>query len=153
MLVGKPAEQHRIPTKIMTWMEAMAQTTVPKICLIIRKAYGMAISNMCGTNSGPDFIGAMTTAEISFMSAEAAANVVYNRRIEAAANPEEERARLIKQMELESAPFPAAHAGVIDDVIDPRDTRKWLIDKLEFLRRCRGTFVSDNKLQLWPTGI
>ena len=152
-LVGKPAEQKRIPTKIMTWMEAMAFSTVPKITIIIRKAYGMAISNMCGTNCGPDFIAAMTTAEISFMSPEAAANVVYLRRIEAAADPEMERAKLIKQMELESSPFPAAAVGLLDDVIDPRDTRKYIIDKLEFLRKCKGNFISDNRLQLWPTGF
>ena len=152
-LVGRPAEQKRIPTKIMTWMEAMAFSTVPKICIIIRKAYGMAISNMCGTNCGPDFIAAMTTAEISFMSPEAAANVVYLRRIEAAENPEEERARLIRQMELESSPFPAAAVGLLDDVIDPRDVRRYLIGKLEFLRQCKGDFIGETRLQLWPTGL
>jgi acetyl-CoA carboxylase carboxyltransferase component len=153
MLVGKPAEQKRIPTKIMTWMEAMAFSTVPKICVIIRKAYGMAISNMCGPNCGPDFIAALTTAEISFMSPEAAANVVYLRRIEASPNPEEERARLIKQMEYDSAPFPAAAVGLLDDVIDPRDTRKYIIDCLETLRNCKGNFIGDGKLRDWPTGF
>jgi len=152
-LVGKPAEQRRIPTKIMTWMEAMAMSTVPKISIIIRKAYGMAISNMCGTNCGPDVFAAMTTAEISFMSPEAAANVTYLRRIESAPNPEEERAKLIAQMQRESSPFPAAHAGLLDDVIDPRDTRKYLIDKLDYLRRCKGNFISETKLQTWPTGF
>jgi len=151
LLVGKPAEQRRLPTKIMTWMEAMAFTTVPKICIIVRKAYGMAISNMCGSNCGPDFIAALTTAEISFMSPEAAANVVYLRRIESAENPEEERARLIKQMQLESSPFPAAAVGLLDDVLDPRDTRKYIIDYLEILRKCRGDFISDTRLQSWPT--
>jgi acetyl-CoA carboxylase carboxyltransferase component len=153
MLVGKPAEQKRIPTKIMTWMEAMAFSTVPKICIIIRKAYGMAISNMCGPNCGPDFIAALTTAEISFMSPEAAANVVYLRRIEASANPEEERARLVRQMEYDSAPFPAAAVGLLDDVIDPRDTRKYIIDCLETLRKCKGNFIGEAKLQAWPTGL
>jgi acetyl-CoA carboxylase carboxyltransferase component len=152
-LVGRPAEQRRIPTKIMVWMEAMALATVPRITVIIRKAYGMAISNMVGTNCGPDFLAALTTAEISFMSPEAAANVVYLRRIESAPNPEEERAKLIKQMELESSPFPAAAAGLIDDVIDPRDTRKYIIDKLEFLRTCRGNFLSEHRLETWPTGF
>ncbi len=151
LLVGKPGEQRRLPTKIMTWMEAMAFTTVPKICIIVRKAYGMAISNMCGSNCGPDFIAALTTAEISFMSPEAAANVVYLRRIEAAENPEEERAKLIKQMQLESSPFPAAAVGLLDDVLDPRDTRKYIIDYLEILRKCRGDFISDTRLQSWPT--
>jgi len=153
LLVGTFAEQRRIPTKIMTWMEAMAFSTVPKITIIIRKGYGMAMSNMCATNCGPDFITAMTTAEISFMSPEAAANVVYSRRIETADDPEAERLNLIKQMELESSPFPAAMVGLLDDVIDPRDTRKYIIDKLEFLHKCKGNFISDHKLQSWPTGF
>ena len=152
-LVGKPAEYRRIPTKIMTWMEAMAMSTVPKITIIIRKAYGMAISNMCGTNCGPDFIAAMTTAEISFMSPEAAANVTYLRKIESAPNPAEERARLIAEMRRESSPFPAAQAGLLDDVIDPRDTRRYIIEKLNFLRQCKGDFIGENRLQTWPTGF
>ncbi len=152
-LVGKPAEQRRIPTKIMIWMEAMAMSTVPKITIIIRKAYGMAISNMCGTNCGPDVIAAMTTAEISFMSPEAAANVTYLRRIESAPDPAEERAKLIAQMQRESSPFAAAHAGLLDDVIDPRDVRKYIIDQLAYLRKCKGDFISETKLQTWPTGF
>ncbi|MEE8353160.1 MAG: carboxyl transferase domain-containing protein [Dehalococcoidales bacterium] len=152
-LVGRPAEQKRIPTKIMTWMEAMAFASVPKICVIIRKAYGMAISNMCGSNCGPDYIAAMTTAEISFMSPEAAANVVYLRRIEAADDPEAERAELIRQMGLESSPFPAAAVGLLDEILDPRDTRKYIIDRFEFLRKSKGDFVSEHYLQTWPTGL
>ena len=127
--------------------------SVPKICIIIRKAYGMAISNMCGSNCGPDYIAAMTTAEISFMSPEAAANVVYLRRIEAADDPEAERAELIHQMGLESSPFPAAAVGLLDEVLDPRDTRKYIIDRFEFLRKSKGDFVSEHYLQTWPTGL
>ena len=152
-LVGRPAEQKRIPTKIMTWMEALAFTTVPKITIIVRKAYGMGISNMCGTNCGPDFIAALTTAEISFMSPEAAANVVYFNRIEEAEDPEAEREKLIKEMEYGSAPWQAAAAGLLDDVIDPCDTRKYIIDCLDILRGQRGDFISKKYLQLWPTGF
>ena len=152
-LVGRPAEQKRIPTKLMVWMQTLAFSTVPKICIIVRKAYGMAISNMCGTNCGPDFIAAMTTAEISFMSPEAAANVVYLNRIEQAEDPEAERAKLIQEMEYASAPWPAAAVGLLDDVIDPRDTRKYIIDCLDILRGCKGDFISEKKLQAWPTGF
>ncbi|MDP2920163.1 MAG: carboxyl transferase domain-containing protein [Dehalococcoidia bacterium] len=152
-LVGRPAEQKRIPTKIIAWMQAIAFSTVPKMCIIIRKAYGMGISNMCGTNCGPDYIAALTTAEISFMSPEAAANVVYLRRIESAPDPKAERAQLIRQMERESSPFPAAHAGLLDDVLDPRDTRKYIIDCLETLRSHKGDFIGEHRLQGWPTGF
>ena len=152
-LVGSPAEQKRIPTKIMTWMQTLAFSTVPKICIIVRKAYGMAISNMCGPNCGPDFIAALTTAEISFMSPEAAANVTYLRRIEEAEDPKAEREKLIKEMEYQSSPWPAAAVGLLDDVLDPRDTREYIIDRLEILRGCKGNFISEKYLQRWPTGF
>lgn len=152
-LVGAPAEKRKIPLKIMVWMEALAFATVPKITIIVRKAYGMAISHMCGTNCGPDFIAAWPSADISFMSPEAAANVVYLRRIEAADDPQAEREKLIKQMEYESAPWQAAAKGLLDDVIDPGDTRKYIIDRLDILRGCRGGFISSKNLQSWPTGF
>ncbi len=134
-LVGRPAEKKRMPTKIMLWMEAM----------------GMAIPNMCSSNSGADIFSALTTAEFSFMSPEAAANVVFARRIEAADDPEAERAKLIKEITEESSPFAAAAAGLLDDIIDPRDTRKYIIDKFDFLRKSGGDFITQNRLQSWPT--
>lgn len=149
-LVGRPAEKKRMPTKIMLWMEALGFASVPRISIVIRKAYGMAISNMCGSNSGPDVFSAMTTAEFSFMSPEAAANVVYAKRIAAAEDPDAERARLIKEIATESSPFAAAAAGLLDDVIDPRDTRKYIIDKFEFLRRTGRDFISEHALSTWP---
>jgi len=152
-LVGRPAERKKIPTKIMVWLEALALSSVPKITVIVRKAYGMAISHMCGTNCGPDFIVAWPTADISFMSPEAAANTAFLRRIEAAEDPEAERARLIEEMQYESAPWRAAARGVLDDVIDPRDTRKYIIDCLDIIRGARGNFISKKLLQSWPTGF
>jgi len=106
-LVGRPAERGKIPTKIMVWLEALALCTVPKITVIVRKAYGMALSHMCGTNCGPDFIVAWPTAEISFMSPEAAANTAFFRRIQAAEDPEAEREKLIKEMQYASEPWEA----------------------------------------------
>ena len=152
-LVGKYAESRKVPLKIMRWMEALALATVPKITIIVRKAYGMAISHMCGTNCGPDFIVAWPTADISFMSPEAAANVVFLRKIEAAEDPEAEREKLIREMKYGSAPWEAAAKGVLDDVIDPRDTRRYIIDCLDIIRGARGDFISKKRLQSWPTGF
>ncbi len=149
-LVGRPAEKRRMPTKIMLWMEAMGFASVPRISIVIRKAYGMAISNMCGSNSGADIFSAMTTAEFSFMSPEAAANVVYSKRIEAAEDPEAEKARLIEEIATESSPFAAAAAGLLDDIIDPRETRKYIIDKFDFLRKTGRDFISNHSLESWP---
>jgi len=152
-LVGKDAERRKIPLKIMTWMEALSLATVPKITVIIRKAYGMGISNMCGPNCGADFISALTTSEISFMSPEAAANVVWSPRIAEADDPEAERQKLIKEMEYGSAPWEAAAAGWLDDVLDPQDTRKYIIDCLEIMHSRKNGFLSDKLLQNWPTGF
>jgi len=152
-LVGKPAERRKIPLKIMTWMEALALATVPKITLIIRKAYGMGISNMCGPNCGADFISALTTSEISFMSPEAAANVVWGREIANADDPVAERKKLIKEMEYGSEPWEAAATGWLDDVLDPRDARKYIIDCLEIMHNRKNGFISDKLLQNWPTGF
>jgi acetyl-CoA carboxylase carboxyltransferase component len=152
-LVGRPAERRKISLKIMTWMEALALASVPKITVIARKAYGMAISNMGGSNCGADFLVSMTTGEISFMSPESAANVVFRNRIEEAEDPEEERQKYIKQMEKDSAPWDAASVGLLEDVIDPRDTRKYIIDCLEIMHERRNGFISKKNLQSWPTGF
>ncbi|MBW2622398.1 MAG: hypothetical protein JRD68_05790, partial [Deltaproteobacteria bacterium] len=152
-LVGKPAEQRKIGLKIMTWMEALSLATVPKITVIARKAYGMGISNMCGPNCGADFIAALTTAEISFMSPEAAANVVWERHIAEADDPEAERERLIEEMQYGSAPWQASADGWLDTVLDPRDMRKYIIDCLEIMHERKNGFISDKLLQNWPTGF
>ncbi len=152
-LVGPAAEKRKMPVKIMVWLQALHLATVPKISIVLRKTYGMAMLNMCATMCEPDCMAAWPTAEISFMSPEAAANVVFKRKVEEAANPEEEKERLIKQMEKESAPWKAAEKALLDDVIDPRDTRRYLIDYLELLHGTRGGFTSQKYLQHWPTGF
>lgn len=152
-LVGRPAERRKIPLKIMRWLEALALSTVPKITVIVRKAYGMAISHMCGTNCGPDFIVAWPIADISFMSPEAAANTAFFYRIQQAQDPEAEKQKIIKEMEYESAPWNAVARGMLDDVIEPQDTRKYIINCLDIMRGARGNFLSKKRLQDWPTGF
>ena len=64
----------------------------------MRKAYGMAISNMCGSNCGADFLVSMTTGEISFMSPESVANVAFRNRIDEADDPEAERQKYLQSL-------------------------------------------------------
>ena len=153
LLGGKASEQKRLPTKVMHWLQALAFTTVPKITIVVRKSYGMAASSMCGPNSGPDFVGGLITADIRAMSPETATNVVYKSRIEEAEDPGAEREKLINQMEELSTPWQAAATGLLDEVIDPRDTRQYIINCLDILRGQRGDFISEKKLQTWPTGF
>ncbi len=149
-LVGPDAEKKRMPGKIINFIEALNFSTVPKISIVIRKSYGMAYSNMCGPNMGADFIFAWPSADISFMAPEVAANVVYSAKIARANDPEKERRKAIEEMRLASAPWQAAGLGYLDDVIDPRDTRKVIIQSLELARGKNGG-MSQRRLANWPT--
>lgn len=152
-LGGKVAEEKRFPTKSMHWLQALSITTVPKISVIIRRAYGLAASNMCRTNPSADFSIALTTADIRPVSPEMAIRALYKNRIEAAKDPQKERDKVIKELQSQGGPFQAAMAGSIDDIIEPQDTRKYIINCLDILRGQRGNFISQKLLQTWPTGF
>ena len=148
--VGSYAEQHRIPNKIMVWTEALAWATVPKISVIIRKAIGAAYQCMCGPTMG-DLLVAWPRTEISFTGSEVGVNVVYGRQLAEAVDPDEERKKLLEQWSFDTAPWKAAAKHLIDDVIDPRDTRKFLSQALEYT--CRNGSLSKRLLANWPTGF
>ena len=149
--VGLEAEKRKMPGRIMVWMEALALATVPKISIVVRKSYGMAYSNMASTNGGADFLVAWPTADISFMSPQAGMNVVYRPVIEAAEDPHAERERLLREWEYQSAPWSAAARHLIDDVIEPRDTREFINKSLDILHGNGRGFISKKYLQAWPT--
>jgi len=149
-LVGKAAEYKRMPGKIINFIEALSQATVPKISIIIRKSYGMAYSNMCGPDMGADFEYAWPSADISFMSPEVAANVVYAAKIARSDNPEKARSEAIEEMRLGSTPWKAAGLGYLDDVIDPRDTRDIIIRSIKLAGGKNGG-KSKRLLANWPT--
>ncbi|MFH1240865.1 MAG: carboxyl transferase domain-containing protein [Pseudomonadota bacterium] len=149
-LVGKSAEEKRMPGKIINFIEALGFSTVPKISIIIRKSYGMAYSNMCGWNMGADFLFAWPSADISFMAPEVAANVVYAPKLAQAEDPQKARQEAVEEMRLASAPWRAAGQAYLDDVIDPRDTRKTIVHCLE-LARGKQKGISRRLLANWPT--
>ena len=150
-LVGRAAELKRMPGKIINFIEAVALSTVPKISLVIRKSYGMAYSNMCGTGMGADFVLAWPNAEISFMAPEAAANVVYSRKIDEAADVKEARKQAEHQLRIAGAPWKAAGLHLLEDVIDPSDTRRVLRHILTLARGSSGEYRSRRLLANWPT--
>ncbi len=134
----------------IAFIEALALSTVPKISIVIRKSYGMAYSNMCGSNMGADFIYTWPSADVSFVSPEVAANVVYAAKIAEAEDPDRFREDAINQMRLASAPWRAAGLGFFDDVIHPRDTREIIIKSIKLARGKNGG-RSQRKLAAWPT--
>jgi len=114
---------------------AYCNATVPRISLVLRKAYGGAYIVMDSRSIGADLSFAWPTNEIAVMGAEGAANVVFRREIAASDDPEATRARLVDGYRAELMhPYYAAERGLLDDVIDPGDTRGTLIRSLAMLR-------------------
>lgn len=100
---------------------AYSEATVPKISLILRKAYGGAYLAMCSKALGADVVYAWPTAEIAVMGAEGAANIIFRDDIKKAEDPVATRAAKIEEYRTKFAsPYVAASRGMVDDVIDPR---------------------------------
>ena len=113
---------------------AYCNATVPRISLVPRKAYGGAYIVMDSQSTGADLTYAWPTNEIAVMGAEGAANVIFRREIAAAGDPDAVRARLVKEYKAELMhPYYAAERGLVDDVIDPADTREVLTRSLAML--------------------
>ncbi|WP_406445476.1 acyl-CoA carboxylase subunit beta [Streptomyces sp. NBC_01613] len=114
---------------------AYCNATVPRISLILRKAYGGAYIVMDSQSIGADLTLAWPTNEIAVMGAEGAANVIFRRQIAASDDPEAVRAQKIKEYRSELMhPYYAAERGLVDDVIDPAETRGVLASALSMLR-------------------
>jgi len=117
---------------------AVAEATVPKISLIIRKAYGGAYIAMASKALGYDRVLAYPTAEIAVMGAEGAANIIFRRDIKASDNPEQKRQEKIAEFkQTVMNPFIAAGYGMVDDIIEPKFSRIELIRSLEMNIRKR----------------
>ncbi|MCX6272907.1 MAG: acyl-CoA carboxylase subunit beta [Bacteroidetes bacterium] len=111
---------------------AYSEATVPKITVILRKAYGGGYIAMCSSHLRADFVFAWPTAEIAVMGPEGAANIIFRNEIKNAENPEEVRKQKIKEYKKKFAnPYVAAAYGYIDAVIEPADTRHFLAHSLE----------------------
>ncbi len=114
---------------------AYCEATVPKLTVVVRKAYGGAYGSMGAKNTQVDACVAWPTAEIAVLGAESAASVLYRREL---AEAPERREELLEAYRARFAtPWQAAEHGYVDDVIDPRDTRPYLIRTLATLRRKR----------------
>ncbi|MFC3352222.1 acyl-CoA carboxylase subunit beta, partial [Streptomyces echinoruber] len=114
---------------------AYCNATVPRVSVVLRKAYGGAYIVMDSRSVGADLALAWPGNEIAVMGAEGAANVVFRREIQAADDPEAVRQQKIKEYRAQLMhPYYAAERGLVDDVIDPRRTREVLVDALAMLR-------------------
>jgi methylmalonyl-CoA carboxyltransferase large subunit len=117
---------------------AYSAATVPKITVVLRKAYGGAYIAMCSKDLGADRVVAWPTAEIAVMGAEGATEIVFRREIDAAEDQAARRKELVDEYrETFANPFVAAGRRLVDDVIEPADTRKYLAQALESLHAKR----------------
>jgi len=117
---------------------AYSAATVPKITVVVRKAYGGAYLAMCGKDLGADRAFAWPTAEIAVMGAEGAADVVFRKEIDAADDKPGKRRELIqKYRDTFANPYVAAGRRLVDDIIEPAETRRYVAMSLESLHTKR----------------
>jgi acetyl-CoA carboxylase carboxyltransferase component len=130
-MVGTKVEAAGIIRHGAKMLHAVAAATVPKITVVIRKAYGAGYYVMNGRAYEPDLIVAWPSAEISVMGPEGAVEIVFRRQVDEAADPAARKAELIAAYRGLIDVYVAARNAMIDDVIDPRETRPAVIGALE----------------------
>ena len=139
-LPGSDQEHRGIIRHGAKLLYAYAEATVPKVCVLIRKAYGGAYIVMSSKHLGGDINLAWPSAEIAVMGPEAAVNIIYRDEIKQSENQEETREKLSEEYHDRFAnPYIAASRGYIDDIIDPAETRPRIIGALAMLQNKRET--------------
>lgn len=133
-LPGSDQEWNAIITNGAKLLYAYAEATVPKVTVITRKAYGGAYDVMSSKHIRGDMNYAWPTAELAVMGARGAVEIIFRKEIESADNPAEREQELVQQYEEEFAnPYIAASHGFVDDVIEPKETRRMLIEAFSLL--------------------
>jgi len=146
-LIGPDAEKRGVIGKVINWMNALLQVTVPKISIILRKSYGRGFINMGGAGIA-DEIAAWWTAEVSFMNPRTAVTVVHGVKEED--DPEKYR-QLLAEMSRNGSAYDLGAVFGVKEVLDPRETREYLKEMLDThaLRLSNG--VGQHRLSNWPT--
>jgi len=147
-LIGIEGERQGVTGKVMNWLNAMTLCSVPKISIILRKSYGLAVSNM-GAGGNADEVCCWVTAEVSFMKPEFGARVVFG------VSPEEPEKyqQAVAKMNKGSTPYDMAAIYTAQNVIDPRDTREYLKRTLQIHRMRLSNGVGEHLMRTWPTSF
>ena len=149
-MIGTNVERAGIIRHGAKMISAMSEATVPKISVIVRKAYGAGLYAMAGPAFEPD-ANCFPTAQIAVMGPEAAVNAVYANKI--AELPEEERAAFIKEKQEEYKKdidiYRLASEMIIDEIVQPNDLRNELIKRLEAYKSKNLTFT-ERKHGVYP---
>ncbi|MFJ9084527.1 acyl-CoA carboxylase subunit beta [Streptomyces sp. NPDC102340] len=134
-LPGVDQEHNAIIRNGAKLLYAYCEATVPRIQVLMRKAYGGAYIVMDSRSIGTDLSFAWPSNEVAVMGAEAATNVIHRRAIAAAEDQNQTRERLVQEYQRTLMhPYYGAERGLVDDVIDPRDTRSAIHEGLQMLR-------------------
>lgn len=130
-MVGSKVEQQGIIRHGAKMLYAVATATVPKMTVVVRKGYGAGYYVMCGRAYEPDVIVAWPTAEISVMGPEGMVAIAAHKMLEAADDPAAMKKQMADSIRPQIDPYRVAALGLVDDVIDPRETRATLIRGLD----------------------
>jgi propionyl-CoA carboxylase beta chain len=142
-LPGRDQEYGAIIRNGARLIYAYSEATVPKLMVILRKSYGGAYCVMSSKGLRGDLLYAWPNAEIAVMGAEGAVNILFRNQVKNAPDPETKRRELVDDYEKRfNNPYVAAARALIDDVIEPRDTRRILIRSLDFTFSKRERHVS-----------
>jgi acetyl-CoA carboxylase carboxyltransferase component len=136
-MVGTKVEEAGIIRHGAKMLYAVANATVPKVTVVLRKAYGAGYYVMNGRAYEPDLIVAWPSAEISVMGAEGAVEIVFRKQVEEAEDPAAKKAELIDAYRKVIDVYIPARNAMIDDVIDPRETRPTICRALEMAQHKR----------------
>ena len=150
-MVGTAVEHDQLLFKAMLLQQAVVNASVPKLAVIIRKSFGLANHVMCGNGMGADLLCAWPGAEISFMDPDVGASVLHGGDLEGLTplQRREKLAELADDLLYDTSPFGAAGIMMVDEIIDPSETRARLQRALE-----RSDNRIDNRrrtLASWPT--
>jgi acetyl-CoA carboxylase carboxyltransferase component len=130
-IVGTEVERQGIIRHGAKMLFAVSEATVPKVTVVLRKAYGAGYYVMCGRGYEPDTLVAWPAAEISVMGPEGAVDIIFTKQIAAADDPATARAEYAAAVRQTIDPFIAASWAMVDDIIDPAETRRVIINALE----------------------
>jgi acetyl-CoA carboxylase carboxyltransferase component len=133
-MVGTKVESQGIIRHGAKMLHLMSAATVPKITVVVRKAYGAGYYVMCGRAFEPDLIVAWPSAEIAVMGAEGMVGIMSRKLFGDSPPPEDAKRELIKEIEGRIDIYKVAGWGLVDDVIDPRDTRRAIAWGLELAK-------------------
>ena len=152
-IVGSQPEHARLLHKAIMFMEALGLMTVPRMTVVLRKAFGLAYFSLSGNSMDNSLITAWPGAEISFMDPGVGVNVVHARDIAESDAPDATRQRLIDEWTLGHEPWGAAGIMNLDEIIDPADTRRWLLESIQRFPVTPPRRGETRELASWPTCV